>query len=225
MYTITQGEFERAIYDLEQHFNVDFKGMTNRECIDELRKLCPKLHSQEELQEFAKELLKKIEETYGFLGLRVWFTLNMKSYFPNDMMAMKYDKLNEDIKQFVNNYREEKNITLKLDVYIASIELRDIYKKQYGFIREGRISDLYSILRTIHLSQYNELLIDNVQNMLFLFIRFSGDNYYQHKDLSNPEILKELYTYLAEEVGQDDVYEGHSMFQEYDGYGGVNWSV
>ena len=226
MYAIAQGHLERAIMDLENHFNVDYHGKTNGECIEELRKLCPKLHSEEELKEYSKELLYGIHQEYGFVGLRTWYRVQMKyAFFGHEMLSQKYEKLLKDIQGYVTKYCENHNILLTLDVYLFSIELQRAYKKEYGVLNEDKLNDAYSILRTIHLMFYDEDIIELLADALEVSLMYSGDRYYLNQDLKKEEVLHELYIYISEELGMDDVYKGHGMFQQYDGYGNSEWSL
>lgn len=225
MYAITQGQLEHAIIDLEDHFHVKYDGKTNGECIEELRKLCPKLHSNEELQEYAKDILHKIHDKYGFTGLRTWYRTQMRNaFFGHELLSEKYSKLLKEIRDYINSYREEHDLTLTLDVYILSIEAQKIYKKEYGVLKEGNLIDAYSILRTIHLMYYDEDLIESLTDALEVSLIQSGERYYLNQDLKDKEIIQELFIYFSEELGMDDVYQGHDMFHTYDGYGNIEWS-
>ena len=226
MYAIAQGHLENAIMDLEKHFHVNYSGKTNRECILELRKLCPKLHSEEELKQYAMELIHSIYKKYGFVGLRTWYRTQMKyAFFGHEMLNQKYDNLIKDIQEDINSFREEHNIILKLDVYLLSIEVQETYKKEYGVLREDNLNDAYSILRTIHLMYYDEDIIELLFDVLEVSLMQTGDKYYLNQDLKNKKVLKELYVYISEELGMSEVYQGHNMFHRYDGYGNVEWNI
>lgn len=226
MQAISQGDLERAIYDLEKHFKVDYDGKTNRECIEELRKLCPQLHSEKELRTFAENLIKAIEDRFGYKGLRVWYRVAMKyAFFGHEMLSMKYYKLLDDIKEFVNEYRINQGLTLKLDVFITTLYIQDYYKKKYGVLNEDYLDDLYSILRTIHLMGYDEDLIESLQDVLELCLIRARERYYLNKDLKKVEIIKELYEYVGEEFGDDDNYQGMKLFYDFDGYGGTYLNI
>lgn len=222
MNAVSIGQIERAIWDMKNYFGVDYEGMTNGECVKGLRELCPKLHSEEEIQGFAKSLLEQIESEFGFLGVRVWFRLNMYSpFFTHETLAGKYYKLSDEINNFIDDYRKQCGFILKLDVFLASVEIKKVYREKYGILNERGLDDLHCILRTIHLSRYNEVIIGELAYLLKLRLIMAGDKYYSEKDLTDSEVLNELYTHIAEEVCDDDVYGGHMLFHKYDGYGGV----
>lgn len=226
MYAVSIGQIEEAIYDLEQHFGVDYNGLSNRECVENLRKLCPQLHSEEELIGFAEDLLDEVEKKYGFEGLRVWYRVRMQyAFFGHDMLSTKYWRLMKDISAFINEYREKYGLTLKLDVFLAGVYLKDTYKKKYVVFDSDELMDLYSILRTIHLSNYDASIIESTVHLIETQLLMQGDNYYTQKDLTEKSVLSDLYIHVAEEIGDDVAYEGHKLFYEYDGYGGSYLSV
>lgn len=224
----SRGDFERAIYDLENHFGADYDGMTNGECVEQLRKLCPQLHSDDDLKQLAETLVDTLFDEFGWNGMRVWFELNNSSpFFKNSMMSMKYDKLYDDISAKAEEFRVANDLTLKLDVYLFGMKVKDTYRERYGSIDEDAygLMDLYSVLNTIRLSHYNSVVIRELQNGLKFLLVMVGDKYYSQMDLSKPEVLQEVYTHIAEIVGDDNVYQGHSMFYDYDGYGGSYCTV
>lgn len=219
MNTFTIGTFEEAIFNMEKHFDVDYDGLTIKESINNLRQLCPKLHTDEELREFSKQLVENIYQEFGFTGLRIWYSLHMSSIFPNSDLEMKYHKLDKDIVNYVNQFREESGIILSIDVYLSVIYLKEYFKKEYGLIHEDVLPDVHSILRTIYLTGFNEEVINLLAETLEFELKCSGDNFYHEKDLTDVNVLKELYEYTGEEIGEDDCYKGHWLGHDYDGYG------
>lgn len=221
MNRVTVGDVESAIYDFEKHFNVKYDGLTNRECIENLRSLCPKLHSEDELKEFADNLLTAILEEFGFKGLRIWYLVYIRySICIYEGMYEKYYKLCKDIYTFVDEYRQDYGLTLKLDVFLAVVEIRELYKKRFGEL-EDRPMRLYSLVQTIHLSNYNPKVISELTYLVEQELWVAGDRYYCKQDLTSKNVLQELYVYLGELMNDDDVYKGHRVFYNYDGYGGV----
>ena len=220
MRCVSQGDLERAIYNLMNELGLYFDGITNRECIEILRENCPQLHSDEELKEFSDNLLTAIFDKFGFEGLRVWYCVRMKSQFGHDMLQMKYDNLLKEITGFVNNYREEEGIVLTLDVYRACIFLKESFKSRFGVLDEDELNDLYSLLHTLDLTQYQDDMIDSLKELIHMQLVFCGDNYYCHKDLGDKEVLRDCHLYVSEVLGKGDVYRGHDFFYGYDGYGG-----
>lgn len=226
LHAITIGDLERAIYELSNYFNVDYNGLTNRECIEKLRKLCDKLHSDSFLKQFSKNLLFEIKEEFGFTGLRVWYSLTMKhAVFSNELLSMKYFLLHKDILNFVNEYCKKEGIELVLDIYLAGIYLKKSFMDEFGFIDVEENKDLYYLLRTIHLSDYNPILINELHYLIEMELWKSQDKYFIKKDLRDEDILKELFIYLGEEFGDDEVYKGHKLFYDYDGYGGIEMRI
>ena len=226
MHAISIGHLENAIVNLGKHFNLDYHKKTNRECINELRKSCPKLHSEEELKKYASELLNKLHEKYGFKGLRVWYRTQMRyAFFGHELLSEKYSGLLKEITDYISNYCEEHNFVLTLDVYLLSMEVQNAYKAEYGVLREGKLIDSYSILRAIHLMYYDEDIIESLADVLEVSLIKSGDRYYLNQDLKDKDVIYELFIYFSEELGMMDVYRGHCMFYEYDGYGNAGIDV
>lgn len=220
MFYVTQGQLERSIYDLEQKFDFDFDGKTIRECITIILDKCPLLHNDKELEEHSVNLLHNIVEKFGYKALRVTYSVT-NNIFGNDLLNMKYSKLIQDVLDYVEEYRIDNGLIYKLDVYRWRFQLRDTYKEIYGALNEKYCMDLYSVLNTIRLSHYNETVIKELEWVLYWELRASNLKYYYdgEEDYSKPSVLREMYEYLAEELGQEEMYQGHNLFYEYDGYG------
>ena len=218
MFYVTIGDLERAIYDLANHFGEEFTGLTNGECIIELQKLCPHLHSDIELKKYAETLLDNIVETYGYKALRVTYSAT-HNIFGNELLSRKYSKLIQDVLNYTNNYREENNIKLALDVYRSIYFLREIYEGKYGEVNHDYCMNLYSLVNTIRLTNYNPQIIRLLKDELRWELSVSNLKYYYDKDYTDPTVLNEIYEYLAEELGESEVYQGHNLFYDYDGYG------
>ena len=222
----SRGDFERAIYDLEKHFGLDCDGKTNRECIEELKKVCPKLHSDAELEELGNQLLDMVCSEFGWKGLRVWFELdNSHPLLANEMLAMKYSKLYDDISKKVDEFRVANDLTLILDVYLFGFKVKESYRERYGEIGEEGLMDLYSLVNTVHLTGYQSSIIKELEYSIKFRLICVGDKYYSSKDLTSRDVLRELYEHLGEIVGDDDAYQGHMLFYDYDGYGGSYCTV
>lgn len=225
MHSITQGDFERAIYDLMVEMDLEFHGKTNGECIKILESKCTKLHSDDELKEFCSDLMKGIEKEFGHSNMNIWYRCRMQSMFGHPALERKYYALLKDICNFVNSYRESKGIIMTLDVYRAIIFFKDLYRKEYGILDEDSLDNLYSFLNTLKLCGYKENLIDELKDLIEMELTFCGDKYYVKKDLSDKSVLKDLYTEVSEILCKENVYKGHEMFHEYDGYGGVSFII
>ena len=224
MFYTTQGDIERAIMTFEKRFDLHFDGKKIGDCINECRNVCPKLHSDEELEEYAKTLIDSICEEFGFTGLRVYYDISMH-LFSNDGLRLKYHKLIDDISSFVNDFRKDYGLTLLLDVLLANVYIKRYYLKEYGVIDSDDCLELYSLLNTLHMKGFDKNLVECLSDDLEWALVRCGDKYYANQDLSDVSVLSDLYVYVAEVVGDSGVFEGHGLFMDYDGYGGVCFNL
>ena len=219
-------DLESQIVLYNNKFNLKLNGKKISECITIIRDSCPKLHSQEELHELAKNNLKAIEKEYGFKALRLYIYDTCKqdllpSFTGKDPLQEKYKKLLKDLKEYHNNLRD-KELTLTLDVYLYHRELETVYNEEYGFLKDYN-NRLYSIMKTIHITNYDKNVIDSLSDYLESNLLFANAKYYLDKDLTNIEVLKMLYEHIAEESFDEDVVMDMDIFREYDGYGNEYW--
>lgn len=225
MIPVTQGALESQIYEYCNRFEVDFDGKSIKDCIEECRKLCDRLHSEDEINNLAFEILSIVENEYGFLGIRLLYSVNMK-IFGDETLAFKYSKLVKDISNTVESFRVENNLTLKLDVYLLSLAMRDFIKSEYGIVSmdSNDVLGLYSVINYIQLNDYQ--YTDKDLELLEIMLVLNGDNYY-HKKIPNIDVdfLRELHTYIGEVIGDEKVFRGHDLFHSYDGYGNVIYDL
>ena len=209
-----------GLYNNKLNLNLDGKPI--KECICIIQNTCPRLHSNDEIKEYAKHNLKLICDKFGFKALRIFYHSfikqdMLKSFTGEDMLEMKYDKLIKDIKKYHNSLLDW--IDLRLDYYVYCKELETVFENEYGIIKDYDNS-VYSIIKTIHLSYYNKEIISALSDLLKKHLIVSGDKYYLEQDLSDPEILDMLYEHISEEAWDESQYTGfNSMFVDFDGYG------
>lgn len=224
MFYTTQGDLERAIYEFEKKFNLDCDGKTIRECLTECRNVCPQLHSESELKEYAQLLVDGIVGEFGFTGLRVYYDQYMK-FFSNEALGLKYYNLIGDVHRFVNRFREDYGLTLLLDVLMANIYIKQYYLKNFGLLDSGDCLELFGLLNTLRVKGYPVELVDCLKGDVKRALWMTGDKYFIGKDLSDRSVLSDLFLYVAETVGYGSVFGGHGMFKDYDGYGGVVYNL
>ena len=222
-YTPLDLDNQIMLYDKKLNLNLDGKKIS--ECIDIILDSCPKLHSNKELYNLAVENLKKIESKFGFDGLRVWYHSNSKqlllqSFTGRDELQLKYDKLIDEVKEY---HKTLFDFELQFDYYIYLRKLEEAYSEVYGEIKDFN-NQIYSIIKTIHITGYNKEVINSLHRYLDSSLRFSGDKYYLEKDLYDKDNLHSLYKHMAEVNYDSDVYIGMDIFSEYDGYGGIRFS-
>lgn len=209
----------------EDKFNLDLEGKKISECIHIIRDVCPRLHSDNELREFALRNLHRIEEEYGFRALRLFIydvtkQSLLQSFTGKDALQEKYEKLIHDMKEYHKNFHEE--FDLILDVYLYYRILEDVYNEEYGFLKDFN-NHLYSIMKTIHISNYDKNVIDSLEDYLYSSLRMANGKYYLRQDLKDPKVLRMLYEHIAEESFDKDVIMDMNIFKDYDGYGNEYW--
>lgn len=222
MVSYTPMDLHKQVGLYNNKLNLNLDGKSIKECICIIQNTCPRLHSNDEIKEYAKHNLKLICDEFGFKALRIFYHSfikqdMLKSFTGEDMLEMKYDKLIKDIKKYHDSLLDW--IDLQLDYYVYCKELETIFKNEYGTIKDYNNS-VYSIIKTIHLSRYNKEIISALSDLLKKHLIFSGDKYYLEQDLSDPEILDMLYEHITEEAWDESQYTGcNNMFVDFDGYG------
>jgi hypothetical protein len=210
-----------SLYD--DKFNLGLNGKKINECITIIRDNCPRLHDDEELRDLAL----RIEEEYGFKALRLYIYDTVKddllqSYTGKDRLQEKYEKLLDEVKNFHNSFRDEE-LELTLDVYLYYKILEEVYNQEYGCLKDWH-NHLYSIMKTIHISNYDKKVIGSLKHYINVALTMANGKYYLKQDLTDPKILHMLYEHIAEESFDEEVIiDSMDIFKKYDGYGNEYW--
>lgn len=217
----TAMDLNRQVMLYNDKLGLDLDGKKISECIDIIINECPQLHSTQDLKELAKTNLKSIETEYGYKAVRLFMYDTVKqcllqSYTGKDKLQIKYEKLIKHIREF----HESKlgDLRLTLDIYNYYKLLEDVIDEEYGVITYYN-NRLYSLVKTLDITNYNEDVVNVLNDTLKSELKFSGDKYYIKQDLKNPEILKMLYEHIAEEHFDETVVQDYNIFIDYDGYG------
>ena len=227
-------DLDKEIYKYQDQLGLEFHGKTYDDIFREISEECPFIYSDEELRGMCKENLHRIQETYGFRGVRVWFhnakqNLMLKNlcrdedgWGGQDMLERKYYKLIPHIWNFHNERLFKSEHFLNYMRYYRLLE--DVFEEEYGDLFEIRLSfdepnPLYYILKTIHLSYYDKMVIEGLHDTIRKYLSLYGCKYYLSLDLYDEENLEELYLHLAEESWDGDAYEGFTIFHSNDGWG------
>lgn len=219
-------DLDRQIMLYSDKFNLDLDGMKIGRCIEIIRENGSKLHNEEQLKELAYNNLKAIEYEYGFKALRLYIYDTCKqnllqSFTGKDRLQEKYEKLLKEVKKFHNNHRDQE-LTLTLDVYLYYNLLEEVYDEEYGFLKDWN-NQLYSIMKTINLTNYDENVVKSLTPYLESTLQFANGKYYLRQDLKNREVLKMLFEHIAEENMDELLVKGYNICTEYDGYGNEYW--
>lgn len=225
MVFFTATDLETQIRMYAEKLDLNFTGKKMSECVEEIINICPRLHSFDEIRKYALRNLKAIEKEYGYKGLRIfyWSIIKqnlLKSFQGDDMLEDKYSKLIHHMKKYhMDNLLEW--IELQLDYMNYTKLLEDVYDEEYGVITDWNYN-LFSTVKVIRNSNYDPVIVESLQGELRKWLSWCNGKYYLRQDLSDREVLDMLYEHVVEESFLDKtVYQGHEMFQNYDGYGGT----
>lgn len=225
----------RQLMAYEEALGLEFDGKLIDDCIVEVQENCPHIYSNQELKVMCKENLEKIQEVYGFRGLRVWYHSARKNLMlkdlcrdedgwgGNDMIERKYYRLIPHIWEYHN-----KNLMFSTDYFLNVMlyyqMLEDVFKEMYGSLLEmdmidHQCNELYHMLKTIHLAHYNIDVVESLLPNITDYLTFYNCKYYLGLDLTNVENLEDLYLHLAEENYDEDAFNGFTIFHSNDGWG------
>ena len=223
MVNFTKGDMERQFTEYAKKYDLDLDGKSYKECIKIISNVVD-LKSKEELYDLAVVNLGLIYDKFSFKGLRLFYhsyiqSNMLKSFTGLDALEQKYHRLLDDIKKYHNDLLNE-SIDLQLEYYIYNIELENAFKDVYGVLNTDS-RELYSLMKVIHLSNYNATVIGSLHKYLVRVVDWCGGKYYQGKDLSDPVNLKVLYNHVLEEnyMIDDSLVQGIGVFDYDDGYG------
>ena len=148
----------------------------------------------------------------------MWDTVTqilLKSFSRDDRLTEKYMKLIHDLR-----VEHEKRIGLKytLEIYVYYRYIEEVYQEEYGFLTDYTYH-LYSIMKTIHITNYNDDVINSVLPFLKSTLEFCDGKYYLKHDLTDKKVLKMLYEHIAEESMDEEIVKYYNILMDYDGYG------
>ena len=198
-------------------------GKSYGEIYSEILKLVPNLHSREELKELAQQLTDKIIDEYGFDAYRIYATyplIRTKGYNGFEEVLL-YENIHKAMGCSSKAFCTMHQINHKLDLAILQHEFSKIYGDKYGFLScfVGDCEDLIHIMQMVHRHlfdpEYIKVIEVDIQDALIK----AGDNFFHKQDLTNEEIIKQLYNIVGERYGLDGYRI--TVFYEYDGYGNV----
>ncbi len=223
------------LMDYEKALGLEFDGKMIDDCIVEVQENCPHIYTNQELKSMCKENLARIQEEYGFRGLRVWYHSARKNLMlkdlcrdedgwgGDDMIERKYYRLIPHIWEYHN-----KNLMFSTDYFLNVMlyykMLEDVFKETYGSLLEMDIIDhecneLYHMMKTVHLAHYDVDVVKALLPTIQLYLEGYNCKYYLSLDLTGEENLQELYLHLAEENYDEDAYGGFTIFHSNDGWG------
>ena len=236
-------DLDRELIKYQKALNLDFGGKKYDDIFEIISKECPHIKSDKELKDLAVKNMTAIREEYGMRGLRVWYHSAKKNLMlkelckdedgwgGDDFIERKYFKLIPHIWEFHNKLMFESEYFLNYMRYFRLLE--NAYYDEYGNLFE-RVwitdcpDDLYHLMKAIHLSYYDESVVKSLLPVIKDHLYYNNCNYYLSLDLTDENVLRDIYLHLAEEVGDEDAYKGFDMFYSNDGWGNTvfdRWDV
>ena len=73
------------LMNYEKALGLEFDGKMIDDCIVEVQENCPHIYTNQDLKSMCKENLARIQEEYGFRGLRVWYHSARKNLMLKDL--------------------------------------------------------------------------------------------------------------------------------------------
>lgn len=229
-------DFDIELYKYKEPLNMEFDGRKYDDIVAEIGDKCPHIYTQDELHEMCKENLTKIQETYGFRGVRVWYHSAKKNLMLKNLMRdedgwggddpveRKYYNLIPHIWNFHNDLLFETDYFLNVMLYYRMLE--EVFYEMYGDllqidIIDNKPNELYHIVKAVHMAHYDIDVINSLLPTITDWLWFYNCQYYLNLDLTIVENMEELYLHLAEENYDEDAYEGFTIFHSNDGWGNV----
>ena len=229
-------DLDKELMKYQKALGLDFGGKKYDVIFDMISKSCPHIKSDEELYSLAVSNLEKIRLEYGMRGLRVWYHSAKKNLMlkdlcrdedgwgGDDLIERKYFKLIPNIWEFHNKLMFKSDYFLNYMRYFRLLE--KAYSDEYGNLFEriwvtDEPDDLYHLLKAIHLSYYDECVIKSLLPAIEDHLHYNKCKYYLSLDLTDPEVLGDIYLHLAEESWDSDAFRGFDMFYSNDGWGNV----
>lgn len=227
------GIIEREMIRLAEHCNVKAENGEKYGVIyDRLLQVCPKLHTDQEHKQLSKQFVKDFATEFNHHELRVWFEVNAPITFGDEGLERKYHNLLKIHDAFVNKWLQDHELILTVDVYLFGNQVRDSYRKMGVSFSNSMFDNntedteqLWGIIKTIRDSGYKKELIMPLQKYIKVLLDMSGGFYYNTLDLTDKDVLRELYYTLSEVLHKKDGYKGHNMFHDYDGYGNTIFEI
>lgn len=218
------------IYDYAKEHDVEMnEGETYGEIYQRIVDTFPQLHSREELQGYAKELMQKLYLEYDkdFKALMVFSSkplIRTKEYHGFQDVYL-YEHIHEAMGCSAQAFCKMNKITDDLDKAVLEYEFKKLYDSEVGFIRfNEELEVLVGLIKKHGFdTDYVKFLEEDLKDALVQ----SGDKYFVKKDLANKDNIILLYSVVGIRYGFDEFVFG--VFSDYDGYGNVifgeSWKI
>lgn len=205
-------------FDLEE-----IDGKSYRDIHSEILKLKPELHTRKELTEFAHQLTDKLMSEYGFDAYRIYVSyplIRTKGYCGFEEVHL-YKQIHEAMGCSSKAFCKLHKINHFLDLAILEHEFKNIYENKYGFLSmfADDCQNLIMLMQMVHRHGFDPEYIEVIEVDIEDALVRAGDKFFHKQDLTNRDIITQLYKIVGERYGFDEYRFG--LFQDYDGYGNV----
>jgi len=218
-------DMEVELVKMALAFDVGKEHQKYGEVYDELVKICG-MHTRDEIKQLATKFINEFVDEFGHNALKVMYELYFKT-LANKAYLMKYGKIIYEYGKWANQWAE-KYFQYNMEAFIFGAEVIK-QTKYYGLFivdfgdsyNHKLLEDIFEIVEEIRFDYYDKDIIEQHKEKLEELLQYWGHPYYCKSDLSNPEILKELFYELGEALGEREAFLGHEIFYDYDGYGNI----
>ena len=218
-----------AIYDYAKEHHIPMNdGETYRLIHARIVESKPKLHTLDELKNYAGELLDKFLKEFDFKEVRVFAycpLISTKAYHGFQEVYL-YQHVHDAMGCTAQAFCKMNQINESLDKVILQHEFKNAYGERFGFFGfstfDGGADALIHFMQLVRKhffdKEYIKVLEEDIKDTLIGM----GDQYFHKLDLTDKDNILLLYevcgiTYGFHEYRID-------LFQEYDGYGNVVYS-
>jgi hypothetical protein len=215
-----------AFHEMLEYANVEIKGEMKYEDVYAKIGEKVKMLSLDDINNLAQKLIDDfINENSGH-HLRIWNKCCNQGIFNDEELEHKYYRLVKELREWYGNWLKINldDVTYKIEAYLIGRKV-DSLLNQYSFNCEDKCDQLWGLIKTIHNSFYNQELIDSLSDIIEQLVHWCCPKDYIEYDLTDKEILHQLYIELCEELHKKDGFQGFDLFHDFDGYGNTIFSL
>ena len=220
--------FNDLIFNYAIDHNIELKdGDTVQEVHKKIVENNPKLHTIEQHQKYAKELMCNLYNNYDkdFKALMVFARnpiIYTQSYNGFDEVYL-YEHIHRAMGHSTQAFCELNNINEDFDKKILEHEFKHLWGERIGFLPiydpEYKSIELITLMKIIKRHGFDTNFIKVLEEDLKYSLKKLGDKYFQKKDLTQKDNIVLLYEVICVTYSQYPFAK--DMYSYYDGYGHV----
>ena len=217
------------IFDYAKEHDIPCKdGDTAGEIYDRIVESNPKLHSRDELQNYASELLDKLLKEFDFKATRVFAyypLISTKDYHGFDEVYL-YKHIHEAMGCTAQAFCKLNLISESLDKKVLQHEFKNSYRERFGFFgydAHGGATELTHFMQLVRKHGFNKDYIKVLEDDIKDSLKRVGDKYFHKMDLTCKDNILLLYEVCGIFYGFHEYRI--DVFQDYDGYGNVVYNL